>query len=450
MKIAVFGLGYVGCVTAACLAKDGNRVIGVDIDERKVELTGRGRACFYEPGLEELLSESVAAARLSTRSDVEGVVRDSEMAIVCVGTPSDFRGAVSLTHVRSVLTTIARSLKARSDYFVIVLRSTVLPNIVEEVLLPLIERESGKSVGRDIGFCYNPEFLREGSAIPDFYDPPFVIVGANDVRSAEILSTLYHSIRAPIIRTDLRTAAMVKYTCNMFHALKVTFANEIGHIAETMEVDAHALMEIVCHDTKLNIAPTYLKPGLAFGGSCLPKDLRAVLLQSRRCGLCLPLMDAILASNEAHLRSCIDAVLRTNYRNVGLVGLTFKEGTDDLRESPAVAIAETLIGKGCNLSIYEPAIAPGSIYGRNLAFVEHSIPHIWKLLSNDLASVLGRSEVIVILKKLSDAERACFSGLRETQTCIDFVSTFRNAPLQCGRVIQFGVHTSESDLAIAA
>jgi GDP-mannose 6-dehydrogenase len=396
------------------------------------------------------LRESVDRGLLSTTSQAEEAVRESDIAVVCVGTPSDHTGAVSLDHVRSVLTSIARSVRGRTDFFVVVLRSTVLPNILEEELLPIIERESGKSIGRDIGVCYNPEFLREGNAIRDFYDPPLVIVGANDNRSGAIVSSLYHSVNAAITRSDLRTAAMVKYTCNMFHALKVTFANEIARIAEAMDVDAHALMDIVCQDRKLNIAPTYLKPGLAFGGSCLPKDLRAVLSETRRIGLRLPLIDAVAPSNEAHLRSCIDTILRTNCRNLGLIGLTFKEGTDDLRESPAVAIAETLIGKGCNVTIYEPAIAPGSIYGRNLEFAESSIPHLWKLLSSHLPSVLEHSEIVVVLKKLSETERACFSQLHENQTCLDFVNTLGNSPPGQGRIVRFGGRLSEVSVLAAA
>lgn len=450
MKISVFGLGYVGSVSAACFAKDGNHVIGVDIDERKVRLTGSGTACFFEPQLEDVLREMVECGRFSTTMDVADAVDRSNVAVVCVGTPSDRSGAISLMPIRSVLSGIARSLRFRSDYFVIVVRSTVLPKIVNDELVALIERESGKLVGHEIGFCYNPEFLREGSAIRDFYDSPLVVIGANDSRSAAVVSSLYQSVAAPVAVTDLRTAALVKYTCNMFHALKVAFANEVGHIAESMDVDAHALMEIVCHDTKLNIAPTYLKPGFAFGGSCLPKDLRAVLAETRKIGLKLPLLDSVLASNELHLKSCIEAVLRTNCKNIGLIGLTFKEETDDLRESPAVAVAEALIGKGCNLAIYEPAITPGSIYGRNLAYIENSIPHIWKLLRSDLSSILQRNKVVVVLKKLSAAERACFAVIREDQTCIDFVGAFRDTPLDRGRMIRFGVPEPEIDLVAAA
>jgi GDP-mannose 6-dehydrogenase len=450
MNISVFGLGYVGCVTAACLAKDGHNVIGVDLDDRKIKLAGSGNACFYEPHLEEILRETVIAGRLSTTADLNEAVRQSDVALICVGTPSDHRGAVSLVHVRSVLTALARSLRSRSDYFTIVLRSTVLPNMLEEDLVSLVESESGKTIGANIGFCYNPEFLREGSAIHDFYHPPLVVIGANDDRSADVAAALYRSVEWPVTRTDLRTAAMVKYTCNLFHALKVTFANEIGHVAEAMNVDAHELMEIVCNDTKLNISPTYLKPGLAFGGSCLPKDLRAVLAEAHKLGLRLPLMDSVLDSNEAHLRSCVNTVLRTGARNVALIGLTFKEGTDDLRESPAVAIAEHLIGKGCNLTIYEPAIGPDSIYGKNLDFVENSIPHIWKLLRNDLASVLDGNKVVVVLKKLSETERTCFNALRDDHTCIDFVNALDKSAQQHGHVIRFGIAEPEIDWAVAA
>jgi GDP-mannose 6-dehydrogenase len=442
LKVSVFGLGYVGCVSAACLARDGHQVVGVDVDNRKVKAITDGHAPFFEPGLEEILTEAKDRGTLYATANEAEAIRSTDLALICVGTPSERNGEVRQEHLRGVFETIGRALKDIHKPYIVVLRSTVLPHIVENVLIPILTRYSGKALGDSIQFCYNPEFLREGTAVRDFYEAPMIVIGRNNELAANAVAELYSKVNAPIVQTDIPTACLVKYVCNAFHALKVAFANEVGQLSECLDVDGRRLMEIVCLDTKLNIAPAYLTPGFAFGGSCLPKDLRAVVVESRRRTLALPVIQSILPSNKAHLENCIESVLSIGAKKVGLFGLTFKEGTDDLRESPAVELAETLIGKGMELSIYEPTISPHTIHGTNLKFIEDNIPHIWKLLTTDLVALMRNSAVIVFLKKLSEQERASLKILEAGQTCIDFVGALRKEELRA-RIIVFAVPQTE-------
>jgi GDP-mannose 6-dehydrogenase len=447
LNISVFGLGYVGCVTAACLTREGHRVIGVDIDSRKVEAVAQGHAPFVEPGLEQLLSEARERGMLSATTDEMQAVEATDLALICVGTPSERNGEIRLDYLRSVLMSIGNALRDLQKPFIVVLRSTVLPHFLEEVLIPTLINAAGKALCDDFQFCYNPEFLREGTAVRDFYEAPMVVIGHRSESAASVVALLYANVQAPVIFTDITTACLVKYVCNVFHALKVAFANEVGHLSEALNVDGRRLMEIVCQDTKLNIAPTYLKPGFAFGGSCLPKDLRALVAESRRRGLTLPVIQSILPSNKAHLEACIESVLYTGLRRVGLLGLTFKDGTDDLRESPAVQLAETLIGKGIQVMIYEPAISPATIHGANLRFIESNIPHIWRLLT-DLPTLVQNSGVVVLLKKLGEVERCALQTLRPDQTCIDFVGALGAEELVASTVV-FGVPQTERAEATA-
>jgi GDP-mannose 6-dehydrogenase len=434
MRVSVFGLGYVGCVSAACLAQDGHEVVGVDVDSRKVSSIANGLAPFFEPGLENLLREARDSGRLRATSDEIEAISATDAALICVGTPSERTGSIRLDALRGVLTSIGAALRNRNTPFVVILRSTVLPHVVEGELLPLLERSAGKRFGEDLHFSYNPEFLREGTAIRDFYEAPMVVIGHEDPWAAGQVAELYSKVPAPIVYTDIATACMVKYVCNVFHALKVSFANEIGQLSEALNVDGRRVMEIVCMDTKLNISPMYLKPGFAFGGSCLPKDVRAVVAESRQRGLASPVIQGILPSNKAHLESCIDLVLSTGEKSVGLFGLTFKEGTDDLRESPAVELAETLLGKGIRLRIYEPAISHETIHGTNLAFIEKNIPHIWNLLTPDLSDLM-KCNVIVLLKRINDSERLALQSLSEEKTCIDFANALSENELRARTVI---------------
>jgi GDP-mannose 6-dehydrogenase len=436
LNISVFGLGYVGCVSAACLANDGHKVIGVDVDVRKVASIDEGRAPFVEPGLEELLQLAKARGVLSATTLEAEAVAATDMAMICVGTPSEKTGQIGLAALRAVFSSVGRALRGRSRPFVVILRSTVLPHVVEGELIPLLEASAGKKLGDCLQFCYNPEFLREGAAIRDYYEAPMIIVGHNVNWAAEVVSELYSEVKAPIIKTDISTACLVKYVSNMFHALKVAFANEVGQLSEALNVDGCAVMEIVCLDRKLNISPVYMKPGFAFGGSCLPKDVRAIVSESRMRGLRLPVIQGILASNKVHLETCINTILDLGESSVALLGLTFKEGTDDLRESPAVELAEALIGKGIHLKVYEPSISRTTVYGTNLSYVEKNIPHIWRLLTTDLASIARESKAIVLLRRLDDSEREILTALRADQVCIDYADTVFDGEFEA-RTIKF-------------
>jgi GDP-mannose 6-dehydrogenase len=419
MRVSVFGVGYVGCVSAACLAREGHEVMGVDVDPFKVSAINGGQAPFREPGLNELVAEMVLAGRLHATTDHSAAVHNSDVALICVGTPPTSNGSIRLDYLTHVFAGIGKELRNKSDYFVVALRSTVLPKIIEKDLIPLLEQYSGKTVGRDVGFVYNPEFLREGTALRDFYDPPWTIIGSWDTRASDTVAALYQRLPAPTVRTDPNTAVLVKYFSNAFHAMKVAFANEVSYFCREARVDSRTMMKVFCQDSKLNVSSRYLKPGFAFGGSCLPKDLKALMSEAGKQGLDVPLLDSILVSNDIHLRNCIQMVAETGRHRLGLVGLTFKEGTDDLRGSPAVEMAERLMGKGFDVRIYEPSIAPGRLHGSNLSYLERSIPHIWKVLSNSLNELIDHAEVIVIMQQVGPEDRGKFSAMTQEQICID-------------------------------
>jgi GDP-mannose 6-dehydrogenase len=449
MRVSVFGLGYVGCVTAACLAELGHAVVGVEVDPLKVDCINRGTSPFYETGLADIISKNVNVGRLKATLDDAAALEESDVALICVGTPSNSDGSVNLDNLLSVFHSIGAHLRERNSYLVVALRSTVLPHLVESELIPLLEKSSGKQIGENFGFVCNPEFLREGSAIEDFYETPLTLIGENDPKAGYVIAALYKSLTGPLVRTDLRTAFLAKYASNAFHALKVVFANEMGTLARELSVDGQELMEIICQDTKLNISSRYLKPGFAFGGSCLPKDLRALMTESQRRNLKLPVLDSILPSNELHLRRCMWVLTELGKKKVGLVGLAFKAGTDDLRESAAVEFAEMLLGKGYDLKIIEPCISPGSIHGSNLRFVEKSIPHIWKLLEIDFEKVVRESEVLVLMAPLEPQMRAALRLFRSDQVCLDFVGTVKPEDLPAGKYRGFASESLEAKPKVA-
>jgi GDP-mannose 6-dehydrogenase len=394
--VAVFGLGYVGCVSAAALARRGHAVIGVDVNPLKVELLRAGKAPVLEPGLGELVAEGVAEGRLRATDDGEAAVRESDVSLVCVGTPSAPNGSLDTSALERVVQTIGLTLPSLSRRHTVVIRSTSLPGTCERLVLPALERASGKGAGRDFGLAANPEFLREGSSLADFDDPPKTVIGELDARSGDAVAELYRRMPGPVFRVRLGVAEMVKYTDNAFHALKVGFANEIGAAAKAFGLDSHEVMAVFRADTKLNISPAYLTPGFAFGGSCLPKDLRALLYASRRADVELPILEHVLASNELHLKRTVDAVLATGRRRIGLFGLSFKPGTDDLRESPLVELAEQLLGKGLDLLIYDPAVSLSRLVGANREYVDKHIPHLSALLADTAQEVLEHAEVCVV------------------------------------------------------
>lgn len=432
MKIAVFGLGYVGIVTAVCLARKGHQIVGVDVNPLKLSMIRDGQSPIIEPHLSEMLQEVVAAGRLRVTESPDEAVLEAHLSFVCVGTPSDDYGGLDLRYVRQVTREIGRTLRQQQGYHLVVFRSTMLPGTIEGELIPLLEEESGKLASRDFGVCGNPEFLREGTSIQDFDCPPFTVIGEIDGRSGEVLDSLYRDfLDTPIIRTDLQTGEMVKYACNMWHAMKITFANEIGNFCKHHSIDSHKVMEIFCLDTKLNISTAYLKPGFAFGGSCLPKDLRALLHRAQSKHLALPVLEAAMRSNRNQVRRGVEMILRTNKRRVGILGLSFKENTDDLRESPLVSLVETLIGKGCDIRIYDVDVSLSWLIGANRRYIEKTIPHIASLMRDRLEEVIDHAEVLVVGKRYPQLEEL-LASLDKQKTVIDLVRIFKKPPhLQC-------------------
>jgi GDP-mannose 6-dehydrogenase len=408
----VFGLGYVGSVSAAALARIGHDVVGVDSNSAKVDIVTSGSAPVLEPGLADLVREQVGARRLTATTDGESAVMDADVVLVCVGTPSRSNGSTATDALERVADTIGRGLRQRSraGRRTVVVRSTSLPGTTEDVVAPIIERASGLTAGDGFGLAMNPEFLREGVSLEDFFAPPKTVIGQIDDASGDALVALYEAIPGPVYRVPIRIAEMVKYADNAFHATKIAFANEIGALAKALGLDSHPVMEIFCADTKLNISPAYLKPGFAFGGSCLPKDLRALVHAGRRLDLTLPLLESVLTSNERHLQRVVDAIVESGLRRVGLFGLSFKPGTDDLRESPLVELAERLLGKGFDIRIYDPAVALSRLVGANRDYVEQHIPHLSRLLASSAEEALEHCEVCVVGSRTPELESALAGG----------------------------------------
>jgi GDP-mannose 6-dehydrogenase len=423
MKISIFGLGYVGCVSAACFAKDGHEVVGVDVSTNKVEIINSGGSPIVEPGIAELIAEATASGHLKATTDSAAAIVASEVSLICVGTPSNANGSLDLRYVKRVCEEIGASLKRKNERHVVVIRSTMLPGTIESIVIPALEQTSGKQAQRDFGVCINPEFLREGTSLKDFYAPPFTLIGADDPDTAEIVSKLYSSIDARLFITPVKTAEMVKYVCNCFHALKVTFANEVGNICKALEIDSHEVMEVFCQDTKLNLSPYYLKPGFAFGGSCLPKDLRAINYKAKELDVETPVLAAVLPSNRRQIETAIDMVVRTGSKRIGVLGFSFKAGTDDLRESPIVTLIETLIGKGYQLSIYDRDVSLARLAGANKEYIEREIPHISQLMRSSIDEVLASADVVILGNK-ADEFRVVETRLKDGQLLIDLVRLF--------------------------
>jgi GDP-mannose 6-dehydrogenase len=420
--IVVVGLGYVGCVTAACLADLGNRVIGVDRDRFKVDMVLAGRAPFYEPGLEELVAKNVAAGRLSASTDLAQALEHADVALLCVGTPSARNGNLSVDQLERVSAEIGACLPRRSGRLVVAVRSTVFPGTCEEVVMPKLGDATKTSV------VSNPEFLREGAAVKDFVEPSLVVVGGSDAAAVKRVAGLYEPLGIRPCLVSLRTAEMIKYACNTFHALKIGFANEIGALGAELGIDAAEVMDTLCQDVRLNISPAYLKPGFAFGGSCLPKDLRALVYRASRLDLKLPLLESVLPSNREVLNRAVQTVLELPGDHIGVFGLAFKENTDDLRESPVVSLLEQLIGKGRNLRVFDPHIRLDRIYGTNQQFILSAIPHISRLLESSLDEMLKWADHVVIAQKpLAPYDKL----IRESRKpVIDLVGAFPPASLR--------------------
>lgn len=423
MKISVFGIGYVGCVSAACFAHEGHDVIGVDVNPSKVEMINQGNSPIVEPGIAELMQEAVNVQRLRATTSVNDAVSQSEVSLVCVGTPSNPNGSLDLSYITRVSEEIGAALKTKQGRHVVVMRSTMLPGTIEGVVVPALESTSGKKAGTDFGVCINPEFLREGSSLKDFYAPPFTLIGADDETTAATVRALYANVDAPLYETAVKTAEMIKYVCNSFHAVKVSFANEVGNICKALAIDSHTVMNIFCQDTKLNLSPYYLKPGFAFGGSCLPKDLRAINYKAKELDIEVPLLGSILPSNRLQIDRAVGMVAKTGKKRVGVLGFSFKAGTDDLRESPMVVLIETLIGKGYKLSLYDRDVSLARLFGANKEYIEREIPHISELMCTSIDDVIDRSEVVVIGNK-SEEFKQVGGKIAGDKVLIDLVRLF--------------------------
>ena len=396
MRINVYGLGYVGSVSAACLANLGHDVTGIDVDDVKVRLLNEGLSPTVEPGLQEAIQQALASKRLQSTAEQIG---PADASMICVGTPSNGNGNLRLDYVLKVAEQLGDHLRDIDSYHVVIVRSTVLPGTVAETIIPILETRSKKTAGLDFGVCMNPEFMREGTSITDFYNPIFTLIGELDEQSGSVVAKIYNNIKAPLIRTTIEVAEMTKYACNAFHALKVTFANEIGNICKRLDIDSHEVMEIFCRDRALNLSPYYLKPGFAFGGSCLPKDLRAILYRANQLDLDPPLLRAILVSNSKQIDIGFELIKKTGRKKVGVLGLSFKSGTDDLRESPIVDLIERLIGKGYTVRIYDREVSLARIFGANKRYIEDAIPHIACLMQESVQSAIHDAEVVVVGKK---------------------------------------------------
>jgi GDP-mannose 6-dehydrogenase len=420
LRISIFGLGYVGTVSAGCLADDGHEIIGVDPLPTKVDLINGGRSPIIETDIREIIAATVKAGRLRATSDPAEAIRETELSFVCVGTPSQANGNLDLRYIRRICEQIGEALKSKSARHTVVIRSTILPGTMHKMVIPTLEEFSGKKARVDFGVCNNPEFLREGSAVKDFRQPPKTVIGESDQASGDVLAALYEKLDAPLIRTNLETAEMVKYVDNSWHALKIGFANEIGTLGKSLGVDAHEVMKIFCQDRKLNISTAYLSPGFAFGGSCLPKDLRALSYQAKMHDLQLPILTSILPSNEMQIARGVQLITEKGKMRVGVLGFSFKAGTDDLRESPLIEVIERLLGKGYDLRIYDKNVNIASLVGANRDFILNHIPHISKLMVGDVDAVLNHGQTVVIGNKDPDFKTVP-ERLREGQFLIDFV-----------------------------
>ncbi|MGB9692433.1 MAG: UDP-glucose dehydrogenase family protein [Candidatus Sumerlaeaceae bacterium] len=423
MKVAIFGLGYVGTVCGACFARYGHEILGVDVNPLKVQMIAEGKSPIVEPDLDSFLAEAHEQGRLRATTNTAEAIEWADISLVCVGTPSNENGSLNLEYIYGVCRDIGHAMRNRQDFHVVVIRSTVLPGTVERCA-QVIDEASGKKAGIDFAVASNPEFLREGSAIRDFMNPPFTLVGTNDGRAREMLRELYAPVGAEFIAVEPRVAEMLKYVNNSFHALKVAFANEIGEICKALGIDSHAVMELFMRDTKLNISTAYFRPGYAYGGSCLPKDLSALAYQAQQLDLPVPLLRSIQESNRRHIEFGIRLIQRTGKKKIGLLGLSFKAGTDDLRESPLVVLVETLLGKGYSIKIYDRNVNLARLVGANKAYIEKQIPHISQLFGASLDEILVDSECLVIGN--NDPEfKEILSRVRPDQVVVDLVRIAR-------------------------
>ncbi|MCA9473003.1 MAG: nucleotide sugar dehydrogenase [Nitrospirales bacterium] len=422
MKVSIFGLGYVGAVSLGCLARDGHQVVGVDLDQTKLDLIRKGATPIIEEGMEELMRHAGSCGRVEVTNNASDGVHRSEVSFVCVGTPARSNGSQDLTAIQRLSEQVGEAMRTKTDYHVFVIRSTVFPGTVEDIIVPIIEKHAGKQCGKDFDVCFQPEFLREGSSIKDYDNPPFTVIGTASKRAEKVLHDLFGHLPCEFLVTSIRTAEMLKYACNIFHALKATFANEVGRLSQAMGVDSHAVMEMVCRDTRLNISPAYLRPGFAFGGSCLPKDLKAMLYVAKSKDVSVPMLGNVLTSNAIHIDHAINMVLESGKKSIGLIGLSFKSGTDDLRESPLVVMAERFIGKGLNLRIYDPEVNVARLIGANRRYIEETIPHISSLMIKNCEDLIAQSDVLIVGLSDKAIMETLYQNTSDEQMILDLVN----------------------------
>ena len=420
LPVSIFGLGYVGSVSAACFASMGHKVIGVDLSQTKVDMMHAGRTPIVEARMSEMVTEAHRAGLLTATTDATAAVLGSDVSFVCVGTPSLKSGKLDLSHIEHVAREIGAAIRQKKTPHVFVLRSTVLAGTTETVVLPILEKESGKKCGMDFTVCYNPEFMREGSAVADFLNPPYTILGASDQRHLAPLRELYKDTPGTLYETTIPVAEMVKYFSNCYHAVKVGFANEMGTMCKHLGVDAQEVTKIFTSDTKLNISTAYLSPGFAFGGSCLPKDLRAITYKAKELDLRLPMLESLMPSNAEHVDRAIEMVLDTRKKKVAQLGLSFKAGTDDLRESPQVQVIKRLMGEGLDVKIWDEDVSLGRLAGSNRQYIEEVIPHIGSVLSSDLEATISGAEVVILGNKSASKDQLA-KYLRPDQIVIDLI-----------------------------
>lgn len=420
MRISVFGLGYVGAVSAGCLASEGHDVIGLDPNKTKVDLINRGMSPIIEKDIDGIIAKSVADGKLVATLDLYKAVLESEISFICVGTPSRGNGDLDLSFVYKVCEEIGEAIQKKNDFHVVVCRSTMLPGSMRKVVIPALEKYSGKKAGVDFGVCNNPEFLREGTAVFDYSNPPKTVIGESDSHAGDVLVKLYEDLDAPLIRTTLEVAEMVKYTDNNWHALKVAFANEIGNICKEVGIDSHKVMDIFCQDTKLNLSSYYLKPGFAFGGSCLPKDVRALVYKGKGLDLDIPILSAIIPSNQQQICKAISMITSKGNKKIGVLGFSFKAGTDDMRESPVVDVIENLLGKGYDIKIYDKNVFMASLTGANRDYILNLIPHISNLMVDSIDDVLDYAQTIVIGNRAEEF-LGIMDDLKPEQVVVDLV-----------------------------
>jgi GDP-mannose 6-dehydrogenase len=420
MKISIFGLGYVGAVSAGCLAKDGHSVIGVDPYQPKVDLINQGKTPVIEKDIDSIIEKAVADGLLRATQDVREAVFDSDISLICVGTPSQINGSLDLKYIRKVCEEIGTVLRDKNEFHVIVARSTMLPGSMRSIVIPTLEEYSSKKAGIDFGVCNNPEFLRESTAVYDYYNPPKTVIGETDTMAGDLLASIYAQLDAPLVRVNIETAEMVKYTDNVWHALKVGFSNEIGNICKSLGIDAHEVMEIFCKDTKLNLSPYYMKPGFAFGGSCLPKDVRALTYKAKSLDLDTPILSSIIPSNQRQIEKGLSMIAEKGNKKVGILGFSFKAGTDDLRESPLVEVIERLIGKGYDIRLYDSNVKLASLVGANKDYILNHIPHISGLMVDNIQAVLEHADTIVIGNRAEEF-RGILERISVSQVVVDLV-----------------------------